>query len=175
MRKSLTLAAAAVALVGAQQMQADVLVFPQYTLTYDPTDGSLTIDTFGNVLYTYQVVGLGAPSVDDGFIETNHVLLGNAPGSFGPPANTSSDDNLSQSDFDGWTGLGPFSIGNVLPPNLNESQFFALVDNNIANTHYVDEIGGQVKKAFDITFVPEPTSLVLLAVGGAIICRRRRD
>jgi len=177
MQTVFTLGTTLAALLLATSAQA-LTILPNYTLSYDPADGSLTINSFGGPLYTYSVKTTGELAVDDGFLEGNHLLLPDAPGGLTSPANTTSDDELSQSDFDGWTGLSPFSLGPVLPAGLNESEFNALIDLSTQNTFYVDELGtlGNPKtfKPFDIVFVPEPTSFVLLGIGGALLLQRRR-
>lgn len=177
MKHVLTLGTTLAALLLAASAQATIIL-PSYTLSYDPADGSLTIDTYGGVLYTYSVKTTGDLAIDDGFIEGNHLLLGDAPGGLTSPANTTSDDELSQSDFDGWTGLSAFSLGPVLPAGLSESEFNALIDLSTQNTFYVDELGtlGNPKtfKPFNVVFVPEPTSFVLLGIGGALLLQRRR-
>ena len=168
-------------LLTAMNTRADVVI-PQYTLTYNAADGSLVIDTFDGPLFTYSVKSTGVFGGDDGFIEANHVpmLLPDAPGVEGPPANTSSDDELSQSDFDGWNNLGQFSLGKVLPKNLDESQFNAILDSLIENTFYVDQLGtnGQPENfnSFDIVYnVPEPGSIIIFGIGAALLAQRRRD
>lgn len=149
-----------------------------YTLTYNAADGSLTVDTLGGPLYTYSVKTTGTLGGNDGFIEANHILLPNAPGAFSP-TNTSTDDELSQSDFDGWQSLSPFSIGNVLPAGLDQTQFNAILDSSIQNTFYVDAPGTlnnpETFKSFEIVYnVPEPSSIVLLGLGAALLSQRRR-
>lgn len=165
----------------ATSTQALVIIPPQYTLTYNATDGSLVIDTFDGSLFTYSVKSLGLPGGDDGFIEANHVpmLLPDAPGVEGAPANTSSDDELSQSDFDGWSNLGQIDLGEVLPAGLDESQLNSILDSSIQNTFYVDQLGssGQPESfnSFDIIYnVPEPGSIILLGIGAAMLAQRRR-
>eukprot|EP00752_Nemacystus_decipiens_P015059 g13415.t1 len=125
-------------LLAATSAQANTT--PSYTLTYDAADGSLTIDPLGEPLLTYSIKTLGAMGGDDGFIEGNHLLLPDAPGALGGPVNSSTDDELSQSDFDSWTGLGPFSLGNVLPVGLTQSQFDSILDSSTQNTFYVDAL-----------------------------------
>lgn len=176
--KCLTTLAFAAALLFTTASTQALLIVPNYTLTYDPADGSLTIDPLGDPLFTYSVKTLTAPGGDDGFIEGNHVLLPDAPGGLTSPANTSTDDELSQSDFDGWTGLGPFSLGNVLPSGLTESQLNSLLDTSTQNTFYVDALGALndpgTFKSFDVVFVPEPGSFVIFSIGAALLAQRRR-
>ena len=173
-------AAPAVALAGLLCAPGALAVIsPQYTLTYNAADGSLTVDTFGGPLFTYSVKSSGVFGGDDGFIEANHILLPNAPGGLSSPANTSTDDELSQSDFDGWQGLSPFSLGNVLPAGLDSSQFNSALDASVQNTFYVDQLGTinnpQVFNSFEIIYnVPEPSSIVLLGIGTALLAQRRR-
>lgn len=149
---------------------------PTYTLTYDAADGSLTIDTFGDPLYNYIIDGTGVFANNDGFLESNHRLIPDAPG---PENNsfTSSDDELSQSDFNGWFGLGPQDLGNVLPAGLTEGEFNALIDP--AETKYVRALGTLGNPDFFYNFeivynVPEPGSIVLLGLGAALLAQRRR-
>ncbi|MEO0475531.1 MAG: PEP-CTERM sorting domain-containing protein [Planctomycetota bacterium] len=150
-----------------------------YTLTYNAADGTLVIDTLGNPLYTYSVKSSGAFGGNDGFFEANHALLPDAPGGTNTPANTSTDDELSQSDSDGWLNQPPFSLGSVLSAGLNEAQFLNELDTSIQNTFYVDELGTlnnpQTFKAFDIVYnVPEPSSMLLLGLGGVLLVQQRR-
>ena len=172
------------ALLATASAQAQTV--PQYLLTYNAADGSLTIDTFGNPLYNYVIDGTGELGTDDGFIEANHILIPDAPGpelsSF-----TSTDDELSQSDFNGWFGLGPQNLGDVLPAGLSESQFRQLINPlllpttafPVEGTFYVRELGTlgdpDFFYPFDIVYnVPEPSSIVIFGIGAAMLAQRRR-
>ncbi|MGB0768031.1 MAG: PEP-CTERM sorting domain-containing protein [Phycisphaeraceae bacterium] len=174
MKTMMPLAAAGAALLFSTAATAQIAVPATYELRYNPEDGSLSIATFDGPLYTYSIKTTGDPSLDDGFVEENHILLPDAPGGLEDPRNNSEDDELSQSDFDAWNGLGAFSLGQVLPSGLTESEFNAIVDMDSASTFYVDELGAGAFKEFDIVFVPEPTSLVLLGIGVAMLAQRRR-
>lgn len=179
--KCLTTIMTAAALLYASSQAQALLIVSNFTLTYDAADGSLTIDPLGQPLYTYSIKTLGTLGGDDGFIESNHIPLPDGPGIFGTPVSTSTDDELSQSDFDQWTDLGPFNLGNVLPAGLTEAQLNSILDTAPQNTFYIDSLGssGQNQQnshmnAFNVVFVPEPGSLVLIAVGGAMLAQRRR-
>ncbi|MBX2850317.1 MAG: PEP-CTERM sorting domain-containing protein [Phycisphaeraceae bacterium] len=149
---------------------------PQYTLTYNAADGSLTLDPLGDSLYTYVIVSTGALGGNDGFLEANHLLIpASAAGTF-----TTSDDEISQTDFNGWFGLGPQNLGNVLPAGLSQQQFIASIDNE--NTEYVRQPGQGLdppnpdfKYRLDFVYnVPEPSSILLLGIGTALLAQRRR-
>lgn len=180
MKSWTTLALATATLLATTSAQAEIIVIPpQYTLTYNAADGSLVIDTFDGSLFTYSIKSTGDLGGDDGFIELNHILLSDSVGIEGPPANTSLDDELSQSDFDGWSNLGQFDLGEVLPAGLNQLQFNATLDSSIQNTFYVDQLGtnGQPESfnSFDIVYnVPEPGSIIIFGIGTAMLAQRRR-
>lgn len=178
--KSLTTVMTAAALLSISAQAQALLIVSNYTLTYDAADGSLTIDPLGQPLYTYSIKTLGSLGGDDGFIEANHIPLPDDPGVFGTAVSTSTDDELSQSDFDQWTGLSPFNLGNVLPAGLTEAQFNSILDTSPQNTFYIDSLGsGQNQQnsymsAFNVVFVPEPSSLVIIGLGAAMLAQRRR-
>lgn len=181
MKSTLAPAFATALLLAATSASALVVPPPQYTLTYNAADGSLVIDTFDAPLFTYSVKSLGASGDDDGFIELNHDLLPNADGGVDdlPFSFTSEDDELSQSDVDGWDNLGQFSLGEVLQSGLDESEFNAILDSSVQNTFYVDQLGAindpESYKAFDIVYnVPEPGSIVIFGIGAALLVQRRR-
>ena len=181
MKYHTTLALALTLLLAAMNTQAEVVV-PTYNLLYDAADGSLAIDPLGNPLFSYSIKTTGAPGGDDGFIEGNHLLLPDALGSLTSPANTSTDDELSQSDFDGWVGLFPYNLGNVLPSGLNETQLNSILDTSAQNTFYVRALGTGFaeeergfKNSFNIVFVPEPGSIVIFGLGTVLLAQRRRD
>lgn len=144
-----------------------------YVLMYDDLTGEMKIDTQGGALYVYSVIGPGDFSVDDGFIQENHDLLPAPTGAL-PSAVTSLDDELSESNFNGWIDLPETSIGEVLPAGLTRSE----LQDQISVARYVDELGelGNPKafQDFQVIFVPEPTSLLLLGGGVMLLARRRR-
>lgn len=149
---------------------------PTYKLTYNAIDGSITLDTYGETLYNYIIITTGSLLEDDGFIEANHILIPDAPGPQLQSA-TSSDDELSQSDFNGWFGLGPQNLGNVLPAGLSETTFYALIDP--LQTKYVRQLGTNGFPDFFYNFeivynVPEPGSIALFGAGLALLMKRPR-
>ena len=158
--------------LAATDARAEIAV-SSYSLTYNAADGSLTLDTFGGPLFEYVILSTGTGGVDDGFIEANHVLIP-FPTVDILNQSTSLDDELSQSTFDGWSGLGPQNLGNVLAPGLSESAFNAKID--AANSQYVTALGNQTFFLFDINYeVPEPGSIVILGIGTALLAQRRRN
>lgn len=142
----------------------------QYQLIFDPSTGSLTIDTSGDPLITYVILG-DTNALPGGFLQENHTQIPGNPNAFDF---ISDDDELSDSNLSIWNGLGPTSLGNVLPIGLSQADFEAF----ITEANYVAEFGTSAGPAskfnFNIVYVPEPTSLVLLALGGALLAKRRR-
>ena len=143
----------------------------QYQLIFDPATGSLTIDPGGDPLITYVILG-DTGALPGGFVQANHTQI---PGNGDTLNLISEDDELSDSNIGIWNGLGPTSIGDVLPIGLSQADFNAF----ITEATYVAEFGGgfgdpSEKFNFDIVYVPEPTSFVLLAIGGMMLARRRK-
>lgn len=179
MKKLLTLAFAAAAPLcvldaGALTILPDPP--PAYELTYNAADGSLEINTFGNDLFVYNIKTTGDPLIDDGFLEENHTPV---PGNVGFGGNallffTSVDDEISDNNRDGWSALPATSLGNVLPAGLTKPELDALLE----SATYVNAFGvdGQPEVFYDfnVVYVPEPTSFVLIGLGMLIILQRRR-
>ncbi|MFN3166098.1 MAG: PEP-CTERM sorting domain-containing protein [Phycisphaeraceae bacterium] len=136
----------------------------QYDLTYNAADGSLTIDTMGGTIINY-VLELETPL----FLETpvasdrlNHTPI---LGGFA----TSLPNILSESDpFNPVSGVLP--LGTVLPTGLTEAEYLGLV---FVEDLYVAGLGTP-RTSFNRVYVPEPTSLAILGLGGLLVTRRRR-
>lgn len=146
----------------------------QYELIYDAETGELRIDTLGGPLYAYILQGPGDLLEEDGFIQEAHTILPE-PSDTSLYATTSTDDELSESSFDGWTGLPQTSLGFVLDPGLSPAQ----LNSQLETAVYVDQFGSLGDPSalldFNIVYIPEPTSLVIMGLGAAMIVRRRRS
>lgn len=165
----------------AQEQQAP------YDLIYNPSTGSLTIDTHGGDLYSYAITinteitedvafgegdqnnqELPAPPAFIGFNLDNYIPLPN-----NHPAVNPAPDVLPGLNLAGWIALPPTSLGNVLPPGLTQAQLDGIIDDAV----YMPVLGGGGSgplPQFNVTAIPEPTSLALLAAAGLLFARRRR-
>lgn len=125
-----------------------------YDLVYDAGDGSLTIDTKGGTLNGYALKsGVFTSSNHSPFVLGTFASLG---------------DVLSESNpFGGVSGV--FDLGAVLTPGLDEAGFAG----SVTTANYTTGLG-QPLASFDLVYVPEPTSAVLLATTSLVLARRRR-
>lgn len=148
-----------------------------YDLVYDYTDGSLTIVTTGNIVsYALETSQQPGPIITENFVPFVSIQEV-APGFFFKTGPTDVKSTLI-SDFmnlnsaqDGYVITpGAYNVGEVLPPNLSESEFFNLFDRH---AFYVVELGTGLQP-FDMFYVPEPTSLAMLSAVGLTLVRRRR-
>ncbi|MEM9108614.1 MAG: PEP-CTERM sorting domain-containing protein [Planctomycetota bacterium] len=125
-----------------------------YELAYDPSDGSLTIDTKGGTLNGYALKsGVFTSSNHSPFVLGTFASLG---------------DVLSESNpFGGISGA--FDLGAVLTPGLDEAGFAG----SVTTANYTTGLGQPIA-SFDLVFVPEPTSAALFSLALAATFRRRR-
>ena len=148
-----------------------------YDLTYDASTGELSATIYGNIInYTLE-------STDDIFLEdealtaTNHqrfvsfFYLSGSP--VAPNGTASSTPRVLGESNQSYNGpqSGTFSLGMVLPAGLTESEFQAVADKEAT---YVTGLGS-AKQNWNLVYVPEPTSLALLGLGGLLVARRRRS
>ncbi len=164
-----------------------------YDLVYDYTDGTLTIVTNTSVTEQTRVdhPRLGSRDVEASGNLINYVLeVENPPGPF-IDANftpqiafeevapgiviqtgtfTGRDFFLAESNANRVVaGAQTFPLGAVLPTDLTRPEFEGLFDKN---PQYVRNLGTGLYE-FDLVYVPEPSSLGLLALGGLTLARRR--
>ena len=148
-----------------------------YELTYDATTGELSATIYGKIInYTLE-------STDDIFLEdaaltaSNHerfvsyFYLNGSP--IAPNGTASSTPRVLGESNQSYNGplSGTFSLGFVLPTGLTEAEFAAVADKEAT---YVTDLG-QPKQEWQLVYVPEPTSLALISLGGLLVARRRRS
>lgn len=148
-----------------------------YDLVYDYTDGSLTMITTGDItayqLETTQLSGPITPGNHQLFVSLEEI----APGfifqtgiSFVTPYVVSEAMNPNSRDAGLTIAPGSYNIGNLLPANLSEQTFYNLFDKK---REYATDGSGD-RTDFDLVYVPEPASFVLLSAGAVMVIRRRR-
>ena len=158
-----------------------------YNLIYDASTGNLSVELFGSIInYTLE-------STDSIFLEDDDLLTAptnwtpfvsffyvdfdgpgpQAPtpvGNVGTRSATSKVLGESNNSYNGVTS-GVISLGNILPAGLSEAQFQAVADKE--STYVVAQ--STPKQNWNLVYVPEPTSLALLSLGGLLVARRRRS
>lgn len=151
-----------------------------YTLTYDASDGSLTIDTQGGQLGGY-VLELDEDVFVGPFVTTD------------PPANPINltvnahqipifdSQPTSRTGFSWYLSevlqpsqppkSGVFNIGQVAQRGLTEQEYYQYFENTNTRWQYIT---GQDSDNFDLIYhVPEPTSIALLGIATLLSARRR--
>ena len=148
-----------------------------YDLTYDASTGELSMTIFGNII-NYTLESTDSIFLEDdaltasthqrfvGFFYSGGVPL--AP--IGTGSSTSKVLGESNSSYNG-PQSGTFSLGLILPAGLSEADFLAVADKEA--TYVVAQ--GTAKQNWNLVYVPEPTSLALLGLGGLLVARRRRS
>lgn len=144
-----------------------------YLLKYDQVTGSLTIDTQGGPLFLFNItVDTSYPGFS-GFNTANYTPPPSlAPGSVLTPGQISGG-NVNV--FTGWASL-EHNFGNILPAGYNEEEIAEI----ILQQDYIPA-PGQGAGDFVLQVVqsgppiPEPSSLLLITAGTALIARRRRS
>ena len=175
MNKTLPTTAALLAL-GSLAADSQAALITPYDLIYDAATGELVIDTFDCPLIVYSIQGPDDTSVDDGFIQGNHTQIPGNAGFGGNPliAFTSLDGELSDTNRDIWNLTDPVSLGAVLPAGLTPTQ----LNDAITAAWYVNEFGqtGQPSSFinFNLVYVPEPGTVMLIAAGAGLLTHRRR-
>ena len=142
------------------------------TLSYNPANGELSIDSTGDqggALFSYEIE-FDSPIVNEtNFVQSHNVGEGDS--------DVSTDRIFEVS----WSGIsaGLHSLGNVLPSGLSEVDF----ESSILHARFLGEPGHDVasfdieSSGFDMTlrFIPEPRSSVAAVYGLVLvllICRR---
>jgi hypothetical protein len=135
------------------------------TLIYDPATGDVKIDPNGNVMTGFDLYDsagnffVGAAAMPPGAAFITNDATEKFWSCFNPP-------NYLVATWD---------LGNIAPAGLTEAQFKAALNNAAGDTVWFKAGGG----AFDynLSYVPEPSSFVLLAVGAlglaGVLARRR--
>jgi hypothetical protein len=133
-------------------------------LIYDAATGELTIDPDGTTnIISYVLQTTESP----GFIEENHSAAGGLWNQF--VDSTDSQIGATIGLFGEVPITSPVNIGAVMPSGLSEAQFQAFL-----SSHEWAIVGGG--GPFDLVWVPEPSSVMLIVIGGLglLLCDRRR-
>ena len=150
-----------------------------YDLTYDAETGELTMTLYGSII-NYALESSDAIFLEDeALAATNHNLFvsffyfnGVPLAPVGGAVSIPTALGETNTSYNGPIGTPEnpvtFSLGNVLPAGLTEQQYYDVPD---VTARYVTSlpVAGQ---AFNLVYVPEPASFVLLGLGGVLLSRR---